>query len=232
MDGLYFVLPTMLAVVTSMFVVRAGAVALYMTGMEMKRAQFQALSAFSNTGFTTREAERIVNHPLRREIVTWLIILGHAGIVTVIVTATSTLAGSDGLQIPLSATLLLLGTALAWFVGSRAGLTQRWERWVERRLRRSRAFEDMPVADMLHLLDGLGVGQLSIDAHSPLAGKTLAGSGLASRGCLVLGVERDGEFNATPSGADEIRAGDRLVIYGKLQELAKETDEGALRRGF
>ena len=41
----------------------AGAIALEATGMERSKAFFQALSALSNTGFTTRQAEDIVEYP-------------------------------------------------------------------------------------------------------------------------------------------------------------------------
>ena len=67
----------------SYLIVRVGAIALEMTGMDKAKARFQALSAFSGTGFTTREAEMVVNHPRRRKIATYLMILGNAGIVTV-----------------------------------------------------------------------------------------------------------------------------------------------------
>ncbi|MDI6886556.1 MAG: hypothetical protein QMD22_09525, partial [archaeon] len=63
MDGIYFLLPTLLVIFISFLVVRAAAIALMMTGMDEKRARFQALSAFTGTGFTTREAESVVNHP-------------------------------------------------------------------------------------------------------------------------------------------------------------------------
>ena len=70
----------------SYLIVRIGAIALEMTGMEKSRARFQALSVFSGTGITTREAEMVVGHPRRRKIVTYLMILGNAGIVSVIAT--------------------------------------------------------------------------------------------------------------------------------------------------
>ncbi|MBL7118366.1 MAG: hypothetical protein ISS94_06265 [Candidatus Syntrophoarchaeum sp.] len=102
MDGLYFLVPTLLVIFVSFLIVRAAAIALMMTGMDRKRAVFQALSAFSGTGFTTKEAESIVNHPERRRIVSWLMILGNAGIVTVIITATSSLVTSEGYQLSIS----------------------------------------------------------------------------------------------------------------------------------
>ena len=53
--------------------------------LERAKARFQALSALSGTGFTTREAESVVNHPRRRRIATWLIFIGNAGIVAFII---------------------------------------------------------------------------------------------------------------------------------------------------
>lgn len=62
-----------------------GSTALEATGMERTKARFQALSAITGTGFTTREAESIVDHPKRRRIATWLILLGNMGIAAFIV---------------------------------------------------------------------------------------------------------------------------------------------------
>jgi Trk-type K+ transport system membrane component len=63
MGGLYFLLPTLLVIFISFLIIRAAAVALMMTGMDEKKAKFQALSAFSGTGFTTKEAESVINNP-------------------------------------------------------------------------------------------------------------------------------------------------------------------------
>jgi len=71
-----FLVPTLILVFAFIVVVRAGAIALMTTGMDSSKSSFQALSAFSGTGFTTREAELIVSHPRRRRIVSWLMVLG------------------------------------------------------------------------------------------------------------------------------------------------------------
>jgi Trk-type K+ transport system membrane component len=62
-----------------------GSLALEATGMERSRAYFQALSALSGTGFTTKDAETVVNHSTRRWIVTWLMFFGNAGFITVLI---------------------------------------------------------------------------------------------------------------------------------------------------
>ena len=61
MSSLYFLFPTLLAILISFLFVRAASIAFMMTGLDKNKARFQALSAFSGTGFTTKEAESIVN---------------------------------------------------------------------------------------------------------------------------------------------------------------------------
>lgn len=70
----------------SVFVVRVSAVALRLTGLPESDARFQARSAFTGTGFTTSESEALVNHPLRRRIISLLMIVGSLGMVSVVST--------------------------------------------------------------------------------------------------------------------------------------------------
>lgn len=229
MNGLYFVLPTLVAVLVSMLVVRAGAIAFVMTGMDIHRAKFQALSAFSGTGFTTREAEQIVNHPTRRRIATWLMILGNAGIVAVIVTSTSSLVSSEGIGVPISAVALVVGLAIVYFIGTRAGFLRSWESFVQERLGRSPQFEERPLEELLHLLQGYELVGVQIEEGSSLANLTLAEAKLPAKGCLVVGVERGRSFTPAPDGDQRIEPGDRLVVYGRTKELEKLVGRGAMR---
>ena len=131
MLGLFLLVPTLLTILLSFLLVRAGAIALMMTGVEKEKANFQALSAFSRAGFTTREAESVINNPRRRRIISWLIILGNAGLVAVIVTATSSIATSTGYRLPISIIVILLGGLalyyLVYYLVNRTGFARRWE---------------------------------------------------------------------------------------------------------
>jgi hypothetical protein len=231
MSGLYFVLPTLIAVFVSMLVVRAGAIAFVMTGMDFTRAKFQALSAFSGTGFTTREAEQVVNHKTRRAIATWLMISGNAGVVAVIVTGTSSLVGSEGVGVPLSALALAGGLALVYLLATRTGLIKSWESFVIERLGRSPAFEERPVEELLHFLAGYQLVRVLVEEGSPLAGRTLAELNLPEKGCLVLGIEREASFTSAPNGQHEVREGDRMVVYGRTEELEGLVGAQAVRGG-
>lgn len=70
----------------SLLVTRAAAMAFMLTGLSREAARFQARSAFSGVGYTTSESESIVNHPVRRQIVMGLMLLGNIGVATVVAT--------------------------------------------------------------------------------------------------------------------------------------------------
>jgi len=219
MGGIYFLLPTLLVIFVSFLVVRAAAIALMMTGMDEKRAKFQALSAFSGTGFTTGEAEYVVRHPKRRRIITWLMILGNAGIVMVIVTATSSLASSRGYQIPMNVVILIAGIFVIYKIATHKGFIRRWESYIEDKLAKSRPFEEGATEDLLHLVEGFGLVRTVIKEDSPLVGSSLSQCELSGRGLLVLGIERGKNWIPTPKAEETITMGDKLVVYGPLDVL-------------
>ena len=66
----------LLVLTSSVLVVRAGAVALRLTGMPEQAARFQARSAFIGTGFTTSGSESIVNYPVRRCTISIIVLYG------------------------------------------------------------------------------------------------------------------------------------------------------------
>ncbi len=78
------VLTLLVVVMLSLLVTRAATIALAATGLSRESARFQARSAFSGAGFTTSESESVVNHPVRRRIIMWLMLAGNAGIVAVV----------------------------------------------------------------------------------------------------------------------------------------------------
>ena len=94
----------------SFFFVRLAAVALRLTGLPEQNARFQAMSALTGTGYTTTEAEMIVNYPIRRKIIAWLMVFGNLGIVSVLSTLMISFVRTD-------AEMTAILTQLAWMVG-------------------------------------------------------------------------------------------------------------------
>jgi hypothetical protein len=220
MSGLYLLLPTFLVIVLSLLVVRAGAIALAMTGMDEKKARFQALSAFTRTGFTTKEAELVTRNPRRRTIITWLMILGNAGIITVIVTATSSLAStSSGAALGIGIAALIAGAVLLYVIARFTPLTKIWTRFVEKKFVDSDFFEEGVSEDLLHLNEGYGLVKIFVTEKSPLIGKTLLESNNPDNDFWVVGIEREKDWISLPKSREKIEEKDKLIVYGNIDQL-------------
>ncbi len=219
MAGLYFLLPTLMIILFSFLIVRAGSIALMMTGMDEKRARFQALSAFTGTGFTTHEAETVINHPKRRRIISVLMIMGNAGIVAVIVTLTSSIVKTKGYLLSLDIILFVVGIYLIYKFATYKKFIRRWESFIEDKFVKSNIFEETATEDLLHLFEGYGLVRVTVDEQSPLDGSTLADHKLNIRGILVLGVERGRSWIPVPQSDEVLHKDDRLVIYGPVDKM-------------
>ena len=220
MSGLYLLLPTFLVIVMSLLVVWAGGIALAMTGMDEKTARFQALSAFTRTGFTTKEAELVTKNPRRRTIVTWLMILGNAGIITVIVTATSSLSSTtSGPGIAIGIASLIAIVVLIYLVARYTPLVKIWRRFVEKKLINSEFFEEGVSEDLLHLSEGYGLVKIFVTEGSPLIGHTLFESNTPENDFWVVGIERGKDWISLPRSREKIEEKDRLIVYGNIDQL-------------
>jgi len=72
------IISLLIVVALSLLITRVATVALTLTGMSREAARFQARSAFSGVGFTTRESEQVMQHPVRRRIILLLILREEA----------------------------------------------------------------------------------------------------------------------------------------------------------
>jgi len=190
-----------------------------MTGMDRERARFQALSAFSRAGFTTKEAERVVNHPQRRRIISWLIILGNAGLVAVIVTATSSVATSKGINLPITIVTIIVGGLALYFLVIRSGFARKLDSFIEKRLIKSEILEEGATEDLLHFIEGYGVVKVIITEGSDLIGKSLREANTPDNEFWFIGIERGKEWISHPRSREVIKEGDNLVVYGNLDLL-------------
>lgn len=203
----------------SYLIVRIGAIALEMTGMERSRARFQALSAFSGTGFTTREAELVVSHPRRRKIVTYMMILGNAGIVSVIATFVLSLRQTGVFRPSLNLAIIAASLFVLYRIASHQKFAKKLTDKINEILKEKLHFEKVHVEEILQQPDGYGIATILIGKRSKVAGSTLSKSGFKERDLIVLSIERDEKVIHVPSARATIRVGDRIICYGKLDNL-------------
>ena len=102
----------------SVTIVRVASVILRHTGLPDHVSRLQSISAVSGAGFTTTESELIVNHPLRRRVITWLMIIGNLGFASVAATLIVTFVGkgSNPHAIAIQAVIILAVVGLTVFI--------------------------------------------------------------------------------------------------------------------
>ena len=208
----------------SLLIVRLGTMSLMMTGLSWDIANFQAYSSFFGVGFTTSEAEHVVNHPLRRRIIRDLILCGNVGLTsalaTVIITFLDVKSGANAAQ-----TLgTLAGGIVLLVLLTKIGAVRRIIDWAIRRsLERVGALNVADYDLLLRVQSGYCVSEVEIAAGTEIADRVLGDSRPADRGIIVLGItKKGGHFIGAPNRHEHVEPGDILLIYGNeeaIQEL-------------
>ncbi len=212
-------------VLVAMIVVRIGGIALELTGVEHSIARFQALSAFTGTGFTTREAEQIVDHPERRRIISVLILGGNAGMITAIASLAQTFTASFGGEprevVIIFAQLAGVGTSLylLYRIILWPRISLRIDAAIRTQLETHTTLTPAEISELLHSAEGWGVARVEVPAECQFAGKTMAETRPHDQGILIIAIERDGKLIPSPHGNESIQVGDRLIVYGKMAEM-------------
>jgi K+/H+ antiporter YhaU regulatory subunit KhtT len=205
----------------SLFITRLATIALMLTGMSHQAAKFQARSAFTGTGFTTTEAERVVDHPARRRIITVLMIVRSAGLMSIIISLILSFIGSSEELPRLNRLLWLVGGVFAlWLVTRLSFVDKALNRLIASILRRWTDLDTRDYESLLHLSGDYAVNELKIQEGDWLAGKELSECRLRDEGITVLGVYRgDGSYVGAPGGDTNINAGDTVILYGQEERL-------------
>jgi len=210
---------TLLLILTlSILITRFATVALTYTGLSREIARFQARSAFTGVGFTTSEAEKIVNHPVRRRIILLLMLFGNAGIVTVIASVVLTFVSFEivGGSVLFRMILLLVGLGGIWIISANRWVDRYLSRFIGWMLKRYTRLDIRDYASLLHMAGQFKVVELYVEDNDWLADRTLQDLDLHEEGFLILGITRkDGTYRGAPDGATKVFAGDNLVIYGR-----------------
>ena len=222
-------------IIISFIVVRIGAIAFQITGLEWSVAKFQALSCFSSTGFTTSEAELIVTNQQRRRIASILIVLGHAGLVTMIATLANSLRAQRVIEERLTKPILsvippvlvpwinlaVIGIALyiLYKVSTSSRLVKKLTNFLRKRIIRKELIQKVSFEELMLATGGYGVARIALCPGSPVINKTLSDSELRSQDITVLAVTRDGKTISNPPATNQLKLNDELLCFGKLENI-------------
>ena len=208
-------------ILVSIIIVRIGGFALQLTGIEPDVARFQALSAFTGTGFTTRETERVVGHRTRRRIVTILIILGNAGLVTVIATSVASFTQVSGYTWFFIRLAIIIGGIFGLY---RLVIRGKFGQWIVERVGRplvNRILGEGPaVEEILHTGKGWVVSLVAITGSSKNIGLSVAD--ITAEGDIeILGIDRADTHLTRPNRGEKIVEGDSLLVYADRKSMKR-----------
>lgn len=214
----------LIAILVSFIVVRIGGFALQLTGIEPDVARFQALSAFSGTGFTTREAERVVGNKTRRRIVTILIILGNAGMVTVIATLVASFTQVSGYMWFFIRLAIIIGGIFGLYqLIIRSNVGRRIPGWLQRPVM-NRILRVAPaVEEIFHVEKDWAISLVMIKGSSNIIGLSVADI-TAEEDTEVLAIDRAGTYLTRPNWDERIAEGDRLLVYANRKSVKRILD--------
>jgi K+/H+ antiporter YhaU regulatory subunit KhtT len=217
---------SLLVVLTlSILITRIATVALTLTGLSKDAARFQARSAFTGVGFTTDEAEKVVNHPPRRQIILLLMLLGNAGIVTAVSSLILSFLDKGTQSLLVRMAVLSGGIIFLWVAATNQWLDRHVSRLISSVINRYTRVEVRDYSRLLRLSGDYGITELHVDKDCWLVDKKLGKTRLRDEGIVVLGITRqDGKYLGAPDGSTEVLPNDNLVIYGRSQNL-KKVDE-------
>lgn len=232
-----------IVIVISMIVVRIGAIAFQLTGLDWSFAKFQSLSCFTGTGFTTKESELITGNPQRRRIASALIVLGHAGFVSMVATFANSLRNDAfvfgfGFKIPFlvkifpprflpwaNLSLAAIAAYLIYILFTHTKAVRRLTGIVRNNMVKREIVKPVTFQELSLLSDGYGISQVDISDKSPLLGKSLIESGLRGKDITILAIERKERVIPNPPAEMKILIKDKLVCFGKFEAIRQEIYE-------
>jgi len=223
--GAFIPVISLLVVATlGLAITRIATVALMFTGLSRDLARFQARSAFVGVGFTTVESERVLEHPVRRRIIMWLMLLGNAGFIAAVSSLLPVFMGAGGSATSFVARALILGCGLAllWAISVSKWIDRQLSSLIAWALKRWTRLEVWDYPSLLQLSAGFTVTEIEVAEGDWVAGKSLVQLRLGDEGVQVLGIRRaDRAYIGAPTGRTHIRRGDTLVVYGLVEHIAE-----------
>lgn len=209
-------------VIGSFILIRIAAVTFELTGLEWSLAKFQALSCFTTTGYTTKESELVTRNPKRRRIASIIMVLGHAGLITLVATFANALRQNVNepaiypvLRL-LAMVVIVYGCYLVFMRTKVADLINNLAR-----KHVSKRIEIESCKQLMLATAGYEITSVKLSKKDSIVGKTIKEADLKTYDIAVLAIERDEKSITNPSEETTILSGDNIICFGKLGNLKK-----------
>lgn len=202
-----------------LLIIEIISIILKVTGLELQKARFQVISILTHTGFTTRESELISQHPLRRKIASYLMLISYVGQATLISLFINILADQkriiNFLAVIIFLTIFILVVTKNKFILSR--FDKLLEKYILHQIEKNKKFRT--IDEVLKLNPEYGVYEIILDENNSLCGMSLREAKLKDRFIQILNIDRGYEIIAFPDANLVLQPTDKIVVYGKITSI-------------
>ncbi|MEK0315126.1 TrkA C-terminal domain-containing protein [Cohnella sp. 56] len=197
-------------------VIEISAILMRSTGLDHAIARFQVISLLTSTGFTTKESELILGHPVRRRIGIFLILFGAFSL-AVIISCISTILAPDFHLFPLS---LAAGGLLVVYAAMRIpAIGKRLENKLSGAFRQAFAIHELAIQEVLYLQDEDTFIDIPIGESSAAIGRTVKELCDRLPDVNILLIKRGTHMIRDRRMDTPLEAGDILYVYGGLSQI-------------
>jgi len=199
-----------------------------LTGLREDKARFQAISCMTNSGFTTKESELILNSVTRRRLARLMMIFGYLFAVTGVSILVNLFIRSSGDQINWWTLVYSLVFLVVILVITRSKwVVRKFDRLVESLAKDKTKGAFCNYVRILEMFHDKLIAEVFVTHLPPeIRGKTLLEMNFRHTYKLnILLIKRGNTIMDHVVAADEIKQGDRVLIYGSkdnIMELIKD----------
>lgn len=197
------------------------AVLFSLTGVPIEKARFQVVSLLTSTGFTTRESELIVQHPIRRKLALSLMLFSYGSTVTFISFIVNLISKS---LINTKSTVMFVVFIVLVTIFLKSSLMANIEYIVENIVEHSKIWKKLnsKYLNIITKHKGYGICEVYLNDTSYLIGKSIRNSRLKDKEIQVLSIDKGHTLINFPSPDYIFEEDDKVTVYGNIKNIYKK----------
>jgi hypothetical protein len=208
------------SIVIFLIIVEIITVLFKLTGLSEEKARFQVISLLTGAGFTTKEAELITQHPTRRKLAQFLMILGYVGFLTATSFLINILKNSFNMRVVI---MILIFVIVIWVVIRNRYFMAFLDSIIEKivMIGYSKTKSQNTMYKLITRAKGYGIFNIIIDENSHLEGVAIKDSNLKPNNMIILNIDKGNEFIGFAKRDYILEKGDNILLYGKVDQVIK-----------
>lgn len=189
-----------------------------LTGLPEEKARFQVISLLTSSGFTTKESELITQHPSRRKLAQYVMIIGYIGYLTGISFLINIIRTSLSAE---NVIILLCFFTIALFLLKSKIFLRTLDNIIEKIILKHPFKSPHKIYKLINRAKGYGVFNITLEEDSTLVGVSLMNSNLKPHKIIILNIDKGNLFIGFPKRDYVLEHGDNILLYGKVEEVNK-----------